>query len=139
MSATFFTNRDIFSDLVQQDSKPKLSNPTYKSDVQVWLLSHVEEDHRKCQILIDWVNKTSAVFSDYAKDIYPKSGYSAHNILSGTKHKSWLDKPIDFPIIDVNCLCSGCQPKDENEEVKHTYNIESFYIQNTYIISFFDI
>ena len=117
-----FTNRDIFSDLVQKDSKPKLSNPNYKSDVQSWLLNHVEVDHRECKIILDWTNKTSAVFSDYAKDIYPTSGYSVHNILSGTKHRSWLDKSIDFPIID-NCLCSGCQPKDENDEVNtHAYN-----------------
>ena len=119
MSATTFTNRDIFSDLVQQDSKPKLSNSNYKLDVQSWLLNHME-DRRECQIFIDWTNKFSSVFSDYAKDIYPKSGYSAHNILSGAKHKSWLDKPIEFPIFGDNCLCSGCQPKDENEEVNNT-------------------
>ena len=112
-----FTYRQIFSDLYNQGSTPKLSNPNYKSDVEAWLWNHLE--HRECQIFIDWVEYTSAAFSDYAKNVYPTSGYSARNILSGSKHQSWLDLPMEFPS-NAECPCPGCEPKDENEEV-NTY------------------
>lgn len=114
MSRTI-TNRDIFSVLHNQGSNPKSSNPNYISDVEAHLWNCLE-GRRECEILIKFVKDISKDFSDYAKRIYPASGYSARNILSGTKHTSWLDTTIEFPSI-VDCLCPGCQPKDENEEV----------------------
>ena len=122
MSTTTFTNRDIFSDLhSKQKSNPTASNTDYLSHVQAWLWSHLEDHNQECQILVDWIQKKSSTYSEYAKKIYSKTP-SAHNILSGSKHRSWLDMPIEFPA--VVCLCSGCKPKDENEEV----NFKNFHI-----------
>ena len=116
MSTT--TNRGIFSDLhFKQKSNPTASNLDYLSHVQAWLWSHLEDRNQECQILIDWVKKKSCTYSEYAKKIYSKTP-SAHNILSGSKHRSWLDTQIEFPA-NVNCPCTGCQPKDENMEVKN--------------------
>lgn len=116
------TNSDIFSDLNKNSSNPTASNSKYQSDVQSWLWNHVGECNKDCQILIQWVEKFSFEFSKYAKEIYPKSGYSARNILSGSKHKVWLDRPVEFPTI-LDCSCAGCNPGDDDEDEDNVVNI----------------
>ena len=126
-----FTNRQIFSDLHNQGSNPSLSNKNYKSDVEVWLWNHLDTN-KECQILSEWVEKTSVAVSDYAKKIYSTSGYSVRNILSGTRHNSWLDTSDEFPS-NANCQCPGCQPKDENTEVNIKYNINKIICSHVQI------
>ena len=116
------TNRDLFSDLHSRGSNPTSSNLNYTHDVQAWLWDHLNCE-KQCLVVGEWVTYTSTIFSNYAKILYPKSGYSARNILSGTKHRSWLETVIEFPTVAADCPCLVCQPVEARSLSKTKINL----------------
>ena len=111
-----FTNGEIFISLHACGITP--SKTSFKSSVVEFFEDNL--DNPKCQIIIDWIEKTSLEFNDYASRVWRLANRTFKSV--EPKNPEWWHKGLEVPDVsncsNVGCGCKPAPVEDMDEDVE---------------------